>query len=187
MKSNCPQSELNYLEDQAVWKLYLDGNHKALAILYRRYYKPMYLRAYRLSRDSEAAHDITQETFLKLLQLADKFAHEGLVIENMQAWLYTWVKKIAQNYQKKNNRRSEILRKNVIPYLSKYSYIDELSEQDLINAVTSLSNPTYQIILALDYVGYTNKEIAEIFDKPTKWINQNRYKAKKALLNSYNK
>ena len=62
-----------------------DGNESAFRSLYERFREPIYLLAYRYTRNREEAEDILQETFIKAFRHIDTFRNER--DGRFQAWL----------------------------------------------------------------------------------------------------
>jgi RNA polymerase sigma-70 factor (ECF subfamily) len=65
------------------------GNHAAFAELYRLHASAIHTLAYRLTSNTAAAEDITQETFLKMLQFLNGIRDD--------VPLRPWLKKVAAN------------------------------------------------------------------------------------------
>src|SRR5580692_9516220 len=65
------------------------GDRAAFATLVRRHKTPIYNFALRMVRSSSAAEDLTQDTFVKVVQSGGEFKHE--------ARFYTWVYSIVRN------------------------------------------------------------------------------------------
>src|ERR1700753_2717161 len=64
---------------------YQRGDRRACAELVRRHKTPLYNCVLRHLRSTAAAEDITQETFLRVVQRAAEFKHEA----RFTTWLYT--------------------------------------------------------------------------------------------------
>ncbi len=76
-------------EDRQLIKEYLSGNGDAIEGLVTKYQKMVYSLAYRLTNDMDAAQDLTQETFIKVLK--------GIKTFKMRSSFKTWVYRIATN------------------------------------------------------------------------------------------
>lgn len=68
------------------------GSRASQEILIRRYYKLVYSFIYRMVGDKELAKDLTQETFIKLLNNIEKYQHSS----DFKSWLLT----VASNHAK---------------------------------------------------------------------------------------
>lgn len=71
--------------DEMLMVRYQRGDRAAFAELLRRYKKPLYNFALRQLRQPNLAEDLTQDTFLRLVQNAAEFKHES----RFSTWLYT--------------------------------------------------------------------------------------------------
>lgn len=70
-------------EDKKLITDFLEGDADALALLIERNLKLVYRYAFRITRDTEDAEDITQETFVKLWKNIEKFDSD----KNFRTWL----------------------------------------------------------------------------------------------------
>jgi RNA polymerase sigma-70 factor (ECF subfamily) len=71
--------------DEMLMVRYQRGDRQAFAELVRRHSRPMYNFVLRLLRDANAAEDVTQEVFLRVVQNAAEFKHEA----RFSTWLYS--------------------------------------------------------------------------------------------------
>jgi RNA polymerase sigma-70 factor (ECF subfamily) len=75
--------------DEVLMTRFQGGDRTAFATLVRRHKTSIYNFALRMVRSSSTAEDLTQDTFVKVVQSAGEFKHE--------ARFYTWVYSIARN------------------------------------------------------------------------------------------
>lgn len=71
--------------DEMLMVRYQRGDRHAFAELVQRHSRPMYNFVLRQLRDANAAEDVTQEVFLRVVQNAAEFKHEA----RFSTWLYT--------------------------------------------------------------------------------------------------
>ncbi|MBK8900785.1 MAG: RNA polymerase sigma factor [Anaerolineaceae bacterium] len=71
-----------------------------VANLFELYHQPIFAYLYRLVNDWELAHDLTQETFLRLLRMTDQLP----AIENPRAFTYRIATNLAHNSLKRRRR-----------------------------------------------------------------------------------
>jgi len=71
--------------DEMLMLRYQRGEREAFAELVRRYKGPIYNFAVRQTRDLVVAEDLTQDTFLRVVQNASEFKHEA----RFSTWIYT--------------------------------------------------------------------------------------------------
>ncbi len=75
--------------DEVLMVRFQGGDRAAFAILVRRHKAPIYNFVLRMVRSSSSAEDLTQDTFVKVVQSSGEFKHE--------ARFYTWLYAIARN------------------------------------------------------------------------------------------
>ncbi len=109
--------------DIELYNEYLKGNKEAFELLYNKYKGKIEYFVYNIVKDYQKAEDITQDTFMYVLQSKIK---EGYTFKY---YIYLVAKSRAYNHINMENRRTEINEK----YLSNES---EQIEKDIIDIVT---------------------------------------------------
>ena len=94
MTSRAPMSS-----DEQLLAAFLVGDADAFGVLVASYRSPIYNLLLRSVRDPQAAADLLQEVFLRVIQRADKF-HGG-------AKFSTWIFTIARNLSVDHSRRMQ--------------------------------------------------------------------------------
>lgn len=95
-----PFSDLSAATDQEVVELARKSEETAYRELLRRYQRPVFSLIYRMVRDRELAEDLSQETFVKVLNALDRYRPEYK--------FSSWVFKIANNAAIDHLRRKEL-------------------------------------------------------------------------------
>jgi RNA polymerase sigma-70 factor (ECF subfamily) len=95
-----PARQLQDASDQQVVALACEGSEAAYRELIRRYQRPVFSLIYRMVRDRELAEDLTQETFVKVLNAIDRYRPEYR--------FSSWIFKIANNAAIDQLRRKEL-------------------------------------------------------------------------------
>jgi RNA polymerase sigma-70 factor (ECF subfamily) len=93
-------SDLSAATDQEVVELARKADETAYRELLRRYQRPVFSLIYRMVRDRELAEDLSQETFVKVLNALDRYRPEYK--------FSSWVFKIANNAAIDHLRRKEL-------------------------------------------------------------------------------
>ena len=152
----------------------------------------LYNTAYRMTRNSEDAEDLVQETYLKAYRYYDKF-EEGT---NFKAWLFKIMKNtFINNYRKKQQA----------PALSDFAEIEESFEtqvnedtarqtknpeeellenvldEDVQKALDKLPPDYRMVVLLADLEGFSYKEIAEILEVPVGTVMSRLYRGRRLL------
>jgi len=92
--------DLSVASDQDIVVWAQDGNELAFRELVRRYERPVFSLVYRMVRDRELAEDLSQETFVKVLNAIDSYRPE----HKFSSWIF----KIAINAAIDHLRRREL-------------------------------------------------------------------------------
>lgn len=102
------------------------GDEKALASVFNRYYTGLYYFGMRFLRDHQATEDIVAESFIKIWQKAGNFSS----FAGIRSFLYITVKNACLDYLKKANRHTACHRE--IKYLAEKT--EELFADQVIKA-----------------------------------------------------
>ena len=171
-----------------------DGHEAAFRELVRRYERPVFSLVYRIVRDRALAEDLTQETFIKVLN--------GLKSYRPEFKFSSWIFKIA------NNAAIDQLRRRGLDTLSldgspnaetpeemgatalqvgsgDESPLDEVASRELGGAIEraiSRLRPEYRSCIMLRHVeGYSYEEIAETLDLPLGTVKTYIHRARNEL------
>jgi RNA polymerase sigma-70 factor (ECF subfamily) len=152
----------------------------------------LYNTAYRMTRNSEDAEDLVQESYLKAYRYYDKF-EEGT---NFKAWLF----KIMKNTFINNDRK-----KQQAPALSDFADIEESFEsqvnedatrqiknpeeeflenvldEDVQRALDKLPPDYRMVVILADLEGFSYKEIADILEVPVGTVMSRLYRGRRLL------
>jgi len=189
---------LSDLTDPAVVELARKGSEAAYRELLTRYERPVFSLVFRMVRDREMAEDLSQETFIKVLNNLDRYSPEF----KFSSWLF----KIANNLTIDHLRRrrldtisiegapdaitSESARATSITVVSgNESPLEELESKELGSAIERAIGklrPEYRACIMLRHVeDKSYEEIAEIVKLPLgtvkTYIHRARHELRTAL------
>jgi RNA polymerase sigma-70 factor (ECF subfamily) len=182
------------LADQELVTHAAAGREAAYRELIRRYERPVFSLIYRIVRDRELAEDLTQETFIKVLNAIGGYRPEYK--------FSSWIFKIA------NNAAIDQLRRRVLKTVSingapnaesadaveattlqigdaRESQLDELTSRELgsqIEHAIGQLRPEYRSCILLRHVeGRSYEEIAELLDLPLGTVKTYIHRARNEL------
>lgn len=113
--------------DKKLYNDYLNGEKEAFEILYNKYKKKIEYFIYNIVKDYQKAEDITQETFIYVIQ------HQMRENSSFKYYIYLVARSKALNYINVEKRRNEITEK----YLANG---DEQIEKDVLDIITTEEN-----------------------------------------------
>jgi len=156
----------------------------------------IYNFALKMTGDSDDANDLIQETYLKAFRFWDKF-EKGT---NCKAWLFRIMKNTFINTYRKQTKEPdkvdyedvENFYENIKPsstdsaHLEKDIY-DNLLDDELSEAITSLPEDFRIVVILCDIVGYTYDEIADFIDCPVGTVRSRLHRARKMLFTKLHK
>ena len=152
----------------------------------------LYNTAYRMTRNSEDAEDLVQETYLKAYKYYDKFT-EGT---NFKAWLFKIMKNtFINNYRKKQSAppqsdfadieesfesqvSEEVTRKVKDP---EAELLEDVLDEDVQRALEELPEDYRMVVILADLEGFAYKEIAEILEVPVGTVMSRLYRGRRRL------
>ncbi len=150
----------------------------------------LYNFALKMTGDSDDASDLIQETYLKAFRFFDKF-EKGT---NCKAWLFrimkntyinTYRKSIKEpdkvDYEEVENFYENIKASNTdSAHLEKDIY-DNLLDDELSGAISSLPEDFRTVVILADIEGFTYEEIADFIDVPVGTVRSRLHRARKML------
>ena len=189
-----PKVPLNEATDQEVVELAKAGRESAYRELVRRYERPVFSLVYRMVRNREQAEDLSQETFVKVLNAIESYKPEYK--------FSSWVFKIANNAAIDHLRRRELdtLSLDGSPHAETpemieatalqigsvgESALDEVLARELGGSIEDgirLLRPEYRTCILLRHVeGRSYEEIAEILNLPLGTVKTYIHRARNEL------
>lgn len=152
----------------------------------------LYNTAYRMTRNSEDAEDLVQETYLKAYKYYDKF-EEGT---NFKAWLFKIMKNtFINNYRKKQQKPPQSdfadIEESFESQLDQdwgrrtkdpeEELLENVLDEDLQRAMDELPPDYRMVVLLADLESFSYKEIADILDVPVGTVMSRLYRGRRLL------
>lgn len=159
--------------DEQLMKHLAQGDTKVAAILYDRYHKNVYGYFVRMTRDTDASRDLTQNVFMKVIRYAQSWKEDRVFAH----WLFRIARNIMVDYFRGArkfydlNDEPEITTRDIDESVRAMETSESL--EFLMEAMAKLP-PGYRELIELNrFQGFTYKEIAETIES-----NENAVKVK---------
>ncbi|MBD3408675.1 MAG: sigma-70 family RNA polymerase sigma factor [Ignavibacteriales bacterium] len=150
----------------------------------------LYNFALRMTRDSDEANDLLQETYMRAYRFFDKF-EQGT---NCKAWLFRIMKNTFINQYRKNASQPDKVDYEDVEnfyesvkasstddaHLEK-DIFDSLLDDELNEAIESLPDDFRTVVILADLEGFSYDEIAEFIDAPVGTVRSRLHRARKTL------
>jgi RNA polymerase sigma-70 factor (ECF subfamily) len=156
------------------------------------YLDALYNTAYRMTRNSQDAEDLVQETYLKAYKYYDKF-EEGT---NLKAWLFKIHKHTFINSYRKAQLQppqsdfadiEESFERQISEDASRQirnpeeELLENVLDEDVQRAVDQLPQDYRMVVLLADLEGFSYKEISEILEIPVGTVMSRLYRGRRLL------
>jgi RNA polymerase sigma-70 factor (ECF subfamily) len=157
-----------------------DGDDGALAVLYDRYKRALFVYGTRMLGDGDAARDLVQDVFLKVFGNRERMERP----ERFRSWLFT----VARNHcisQMRRNRRATSLEHapdRAFAVEPEPSRIEAEQDALLVRAALAAIKEEYREVLVLrEYERLSYAEIAEITGTTEEGVRSRLFKARRAI------
>lgn len=156
------KSNLSVLLDSELYQLVKEDNKPAFEVIFDRYWKRLFVYAFRIYKDEKICEDIIQEIFISLWE---KSIDTNIL--NLEAYLIRSVKyKIANHIRdlKFTPVHLEILQNMPNIYKSNNFMEYEEFEKEIFNEIKKLPPKCQQVFMLSRFEDYSNPKIAEELD-----------------------
>lgn len=151
--------------------------------LFEKHHEAIFAYLYRLLNDREWAHDLTQETFLKVHQTRERLRE----VENKRAWIYRIAGNLAFTALKRRRRFAWLpwRAEDTPPLLANDPAAHVAEEQQVARALQALS-PTYRAPLLLySHFGLSVREVAGALELSESAVKVRLHRARKMFRDAY--
>lgn len=167
------------MTDKQLCILLHQGDKKAFDILYERYWKRLFVYAYKIFEDQLICEDIVQEVFVRLWERSGE-----LRIEELESYLFRATKYQALNAIRNMKRTTPY--EDILPHLFVDISVDLVYEemetsQIITNSVQALPEKCQEVFLLSREKELSNKEIASKLNISVRTVEAHLYKALKIL------
>lgn len=154
------------------------GNQQALRVLIERYKHHLFKVIFSVVRDETEAEDLTQETFIKMMDALPSYEDQGFK---------TWLSRIAMNKaidakRKKKRHQVDLIEPETLPFVghsAEEEWLAKEKEQSVSKSIKHLPN-NYQGVVEAYYIqGKTYTQIACEYELEEKTVEMRLYRARK--------
>ena len=189
-----PPLDLSSLPDADIVALAQQGRDRAFRELVRRYERPVFSLIYRMVRDREAAEDLAQDSFVKVLNHLDRYRPEF----KFSSWIFKIANNVAIDFLRK--RQLDTVSMDGSPHAmtaaeaeassfdvvaQQESALDELEAREIGTAIEQAIarlRPEYRACIVLRHIeGRSYEEIATTLDLPLGTVKTYIHRARNEL------
>ena len=189
-----PPLDLTNLPDADIVALAQQGRERAFRELVRRYERPVFSLIYRMVRDREAAEDLAQDSFVKVLNHIDRYRPEF----KFSSWIFKIANNVAIDFLRK--RQLDTVSMDGSPHAAtaaeaeassfdvaarQETALDELEAREIGTAIERAIaglRPEYRSCIMLRHIeGRSYEEIAATLDLPLGTVKTYIHRARNEL------
>ncbi len=159
------------------------GERQAQFQFYQKYNEKVFNIAFRMANDSQAAEDLTQQTFIKAFQKMGDFRGEAA----LSSWLYRITTNLCLNHLKKANRWRKLVSRDApevtrrIPAKSFENSGSAALKPHLEKAIQKLPDRYRTVFVLHDVEGFNHKEIGDMLGVAVGTSKSQLHKARRSL------
>jgi RNA polymerase sigma-70 factor (ECF subfamily) len=174
------------VDKETLLKLVRENDLQAKHLLFKEFYRRVFATAFYITRDRNAAEDLTQEAFIK----AFKSLHTMKKPEKFGAWIASIVSNLARDYLARENRFSPTAdfqhlsmgEENADQASSTEELVLRREKQEAVRALLEkLPAEQRQVIILRYYYDLSMEEIAENLQVSTGTVKSRLHRAKKKI------
>ncbi len=154
-----------------------------VVVLFEQYHTAIFAYVYRLVDDREWAHDLTQETFLRLFRTRDRLPE----VENQRAWIYRIATNLALNALKRHRRFAWLpWRSGDVAHLTQPDPTEGADQSLAVERALAELPSRYRAPLLLhSHYGFSVKEVAQALNISRGAVKTRLYRAREMFRQVY--
>lgn len=155
------------------------GDVESFSELVRRHERIVYNLAYRYMRETTAAEDMAQESFLKAFRLLEGFRGDS----KFSTWMYRVTCSVCLTELSKRKRRNEVaLQPHHRKQMAESPKVETSDLPELVRRCVDMLPDNYSTIITLYYLeGVSYDDIAEVMEIPLGTLKTWMHRARKQL------
>ena len=171
-------------EDIRAIKQCIDGNEDKFAIIVDKYKQQAFFIAFRIVKNAEDAHDLSQEAFIK----AYKALHTFRLDASFKVWFFQILRNTCISYLRKRKTRKmdQTISTDELYLVNTDLTPEEIATQSslmeaLKEAIEKLSPARKEVIMLREFKGYSYEEISKIIGISIEKVKSRLYYARQQL------
>jgi RNA polymerase sigma-70 factor (ECF subfamily) len=153
-------TRVNDTSDEALMRAVREGNVDKLGALFERHHARVHALCYRLTRRADAADDLAQDTFLRVLRYRDTFRGDAA----FTTWLYRIAYNACHEYWRQG-RRDESMR-HTTPEPERQGHAEPIDERHALleQAMVRLEPEQRAVLVLTRYHDLKYDDVARVLD-----------------------
>ena len=161
----------------------INGSSKAEEIFYKKYYRMLYILAYKNLSNQDIALEIVNDTFISAFKNLNKL----IDINGIEKWLNTILINKCIDHHRNNNKKNVDI-EDVYDLPNDDTYDKEIFKYQYINEVLGHLTSNERAVFTLAILEeYSHKEIAEILNISETYSRQILFETRKKIIKIINK
>jgi RNA polymerase sigma-70 factor (ECF subfamily) len=152
------------MSDEMIMEAVKNGDLQQASLLFDRYQKPVFNFLARMAMDRDAAEDLTQNVFLRMIRYRNTY-REG---NKFQSWIYQIARNVfSDHYQKEKNKRADFVDvERLSDYLTDGNMEEEQLEREKIlhRSMARLNGEQRELLVLTRFLHVKYEEVAVIMD-----------------------
>lgn len=152
------------MSDEMIMEAVKDGDLRKASLLFERYQKPVFNFLARMTMDRDAAEDLTQNVFLRMIKYRNSY-REG---NKFQSWIYQIARNVfSDHYQKEKNKRSDFVNVERVSDQIEDSQMEQEQlerEKILHQSLARLNEEQRELLVLTRFQQLKYEEVAVIMD-----------------------
>lgn len=149
------------MTDEMIMEAVKNGNLQQASVLFERYHKRLFNFLARMTFDKEAAEDLTQNVFLRMLKYRNSY-REGA---KFQSWIYQMARNVFADYYQESKTKNRVVKMETVPDRIDEKENDwEQQERTLELSMQKLSEEQKELLVMTRFQHMKYEEVAEIMN-----------------------
>ncbi|HEX5169106.1 MAG TPA: sigma-70 family RNA polymerase sigma factor, partial [Cyclobacteriaceae bacterium] len=173
------------MSDEMIMEAVKNGDLQQASLLFERYQKPVFNFLARMTMDRDAAEDLTQNVFLRMIKYRNSY-REG---NKFQSWIYQVARNVfSDHYQKEKNKRADFIdvEKLTDHIASSHDEQEQLErERLLIRSLAKLNDEQRELLVFTRFLQLKYEEVANMMNTTEANIKVKVHRAMQKLRENY--